>query len=476
MSRLFIFLRLILDIFLIPVIIMSAYALKFKLGWFITHFFQVSWITIYRSSQIEPYLTISWLVLLVWISTFAFSGMYRRFWGLMPEVDESLAVVKGVSLATLEIMAITFLYRSFPGSRFVIFYAWALGIISLILIRALIWRVEAQLLARGHSLVRTLVVGVDSLGQDLIERMFLSPSLGYYYVGSLAEAMPMYCHFHLRDKLHLLGNPADFAQLMEEHRISALLITESLPKPLLKKMLKHCEARRIRVMLISDSDHFPGFSRPGELDGISFLASYFPPRSGLGLLGKRLFDIAFSLIALVVLFPAFVAVGLLIKCCSPRGPIFYHQERVGYDQKPFMMMKFRTMVPNAESHTGPVMVSMTQETRYILGGDFLRKMSIDELPQLWNILKGDMSLVGPRPERPYFVEKFTQENPQFPLRHTVKGGLTGWAQVNGRSVLTQNPQHKLRYDLYYINHWSFILDIKIIIKTFFVVFRREEAY
>ena len=122
------------------------------------------------------------------------------------------------------------------------------------------------------------------------------------------------------------------------------------------------------------------------------------------------------------------------------------------------------------------MVNETSETRYIKGGRFLRQCSLDELPQLWNILKGDMSLVGPRPERPFFVDQFSQQIPFFEFRHRVKSGLTGWAQINGRSVLTRKPEHKLKYDCYYVNHCSTLFDLKIMLMTFLVVFRREESY
>jgi len=134
------------------------------------------------------------------------------------------------------------------------------------------------------------------------------------------------------------------------------------------------------------------------------------------------------------------------------------------------------MIPDAEQGTGPVMVDESGDARYIKGGQFLRQFSLDELPQLWNVLMGEMSIVGPRPERPYFVKQFSTKVPYFNERHVVPVGITGWAQINGRSILTRRPEHKIKYDIYYINHWSFLFDIKICLKTFFVVFSREESY
>ena len=140
------------------------------------------------------------------------------------------------------------------------------------------------------------------------------------------------------------------------------------------------------------------------------------------------------------------------------------------------MIKFRSMIPNAEASTGPVMVDESGDARYIKGGQFIRQFSLDELPQFWNVLCGQMSLVGPRPERPHFVDQFSKIVPYFNERHVVPVGMSGWAQINGRSVLTRRPEHKIKYDIYYINHWSVLFDIKILIKTLFVVFSREESY
>ena len=140
------------------------------------------------------------------------------------------------------------------------------------------------------------------------------------------------------------------------------------------------------------------------------------------------------------------------------------------------MLKFRSMIPDAERPGQPVMVDESGDSRYIKGGQFLRQFSLDELPQLFNVLFGQMSLVGPRPERPYFVNQFSKTVSHFEDRHVVPVGITGWAQVNGRSVLTSRPEHKIKYDFYYINHWSLKLDLKILLKTIFVVLKKEESY
>ena len=472
----FIYLRFFIDLLLIPLIIVCAYALKFKLGWVAESMFSISIGTVYQKSQIEPYLTVAWLIVLVWMFTFYVSGFYQKFSGLMPEIEEAVCIVKGVSLATLEIMALTFVYKSFPGSRYVIGYCWILGIFFILFSRGIIYFLEQRARRQGKGLKRTLIVGSDEIGQDVIERILLSPSLGYFYAGTCCDSEPDYQYFHLRETFKILGPVSALWTLIEAHRIEAVFVTQSIAQRELTRLSKFCEEKKIQLKVFVQSPTMRGLTHFEDFDGISFESTRFLPSFRLSALWKRLFDFLFSLCLLLLLFPLFLSIGLFIKFVSPSGPIFYVQERVGQHQKRFGMIKFRTMIPDAEKHTGPVMVSETAETRYIKGGDFLRKTSLDELPQLINILTGQMSLVGPRPERPYFVTEFSKTIPTFPLRHLVPVGLTGWAQINGRSVLTQNPHHKLRYDLYYIKNWSLIFDIKILIKTFFVVLRREEAY
>lgn len=476
LSSYFILAKFVTDCLLIPCIIILAYILKFKLGWVFEHVFSVSWNgMVYKKAPINLYLNVLWLIVLVWLFTFYFSKVYRRFSGIMPEIEEMLVVIKGVSIATIEMMALSFVYKAFPESRYVVGYAWILGIITLCFSRFCLHRLELSLLKKGKGLKKTLIIGADETGQDMAERLILSPSWGYRYAGTLALEKPDYCHFHLRSHFQLLGTPKDFASAVSAHDIEAIFITTQVQKPLFDAITLFCNEADIELKWLPKMGDFPGISSVEDYDGLLFASCSFP-REGLGQWAKRGLDILAACVLIVLLSPLLCLIACLIKTVSPRGPIFFIQERVGKHNTTFQMIKFRTMIPDAEKTTGPVMVNETQETRYIRYGDFLRKTSLDELPQLFNVLKGEMSIVGPRPERPYFVEKFSQDIPNFTLRHKVKGGITGWAQVNGRSVLTRQPQHKLRYDLYYIKNWSLLLDIKIILKTMMIVWKREEAY
>ena len=197
------------------------------------------------------------------------------------------------------------------------------------------------------------------------------------------------------------------------------------------------------------------------------------PLQGLSSMFKRIIDASVSAMALTVLAVPFAIIAMAIRVTSS-GPVFYSQERMGLDRRPFMVLKFRSMYDNAESETGPVWARENDPRRTPIG-KVLRRFSLDELPQFWNVLVGEMSLVGPRPERPFFVKKFRDRVPQYMLRHKVKSGLTGWAQVNGWRGNT-SIEKRIEYDLYYIEHWSVILDIKILWLTVVRVLFHHHAY
>jgi putative colanic acid biosynthesis UDP-glucose lipid carrier transferase len=210
-----------------------------------------------------------------------------------------------------------------------------------------------------------------------------------------------------------------------------------------------------------------------EIAGIPFISVREEALSGVDRLVKRSFDLAASGLGLLLLSPLLALLALLVRVSSP-GPVFYRQDRVGRDGHEFAMVKFRTMRSDAEAATGPVWT--TEHDPRVTGiGRFLRRTSLDELPQLWNVFKGDMSLVGPRPERRVFVEQFVQEMPRYFERHRVQSGLTGWAQVHGLRGNTSIAERTL-YDLHYVENWSLLLDIKILLMTVHHVLRGENAY
>jgi Undecaprenyl-phosphate glucose phosphotransferase len=210
-----------------------------------------------------------------------------------------------------------------------------------------------------------------------------------------------------------------------------------------------------------------------NLDGLPLIGLRESPHFGLNIVVKRVMDVVLSAIGLVVLSPLLALIALLVKLTSP-GPVFYRQERCGLNGRSFHMLKFRSMRADAEKHTGAVWAVQHDNRRTRLG-TFLRKTSLDELPQLWNVLRGDMSLVGPRPERPVFINHFSETIPNYMARHCVKAGITGWAQVHGWRGNT-SLRKRLQYDLYYITHWTPWLDLRILWMTIFHGIIHRNAY
>ena len=461
---------------MIPIVIVLAYSFKFKMGWVLQNIFSIQKGEIYAHAQVEPYLALSGLIIVLWIGSFYVVGLYRLFTGVMPEVNEFIKVVKGVSIGTLEVVLVSFLFRSIPDSRTVLLYAWGLGICFLFLGRYFIFRLQLFLLSKGIGARSTIIIGSGDLGQDIAERILQLPTLGLHYLGTVDDAPPVQYHYHLKDRFKWLGTLDSFTTCVDPEKVSIVFVTRALSAPFsLRDLITYCEQHGIECRVLSELS----FQNSGQLsledfDGLAYIVRkrFHFHAFDLGL--KRVLDIITGLFIGVLSLPVCLLAMLWIKIVSP-GPVLFSQDRVGQDGKVFTLLKFRTMIPNAEALTGPVFVDEEGDSRCIPGGKFIRRFSIDEFPQLWNVLKGDMSMVGPRPERAFFVETYIKTIPDFNYRHLLKPGITGWAQVNGRSVLTRRPEHKIKYDLYYIKNWTLLLDIKILFKTVFFVLLGIEA-
>jgi len=244
--------------------------------------------------------------------------------------------------------------------------------------------------------------------------------------------------------------------------------------PQLYELVRDCEGLNTEIMMVPDMlELMTSGMRIKELEGIPFIRIKSVPLTTWNVILKRTFDLTFSSIVLFLCSPLFAVIALLIKLDS-KGPLFYVQERVGLDGKPFQLIKFRTMKVDAEKETGPIWARKDDPRRTRIG-KFLRRFSLDELPQLVNVLKGDMSVVGPRPERRHFVDQFKKEVPRYLDRHRVKTGMTGWAQVNG---LRGNApiEERTKYDVYYVENWSIVFDLKIVMKTLRAVVFGTDAY
>jgi exopolysaccharide biosynthesis polyprenyl glycosylphosphotransferase len=429
------------------------------------------------STSVESYVNALVFITLLILLALYFVGLYKEKKGVLPEVDEIISVIAGVTIGILFITAFSFFYKSFPGSRWVVLYAWLITIFFLSLSRLFIFFINRQLKKKGIGNKRALIIGADVLGQSIATKMIVDPILGYHLLGFLADKEPKETTYYLKNKLNILGSIKNYQSIIKKYNVhTVFLAIPNLDNVMILKIATFSNKNNVKFLTVPNLFELMASSVDiSELDGIPLIAFKESPITKLNGLIKRISDLCFSLFGLILLSPLFLILSIAIKTTS-KGPIFYSQERIGLNGKSFDFYKFRSMETNAEQNTGPVLAQDKNDPRTTKIGKFLRHSSLDELPQLYNVLKGEMSIVGPRPERPYFVDKYNKEIPNFMSRHKISGGITGWAQVNGRAELTVKPEEKLRYDLYYIENWSLLFDLKIIIKTIAQVLMQKNVY
>lgn len=468
-------LKIFTDFISVPFIIILAYSLKFKIGWIADYLFNIKVGIIYPHAQIEPYLKHVLVLSFALVVIFFLVGVYRKFDGIMYRIEEALRVLQGLCISIILLLISSFIYNLFPESRSVMVGGGAIALLVMMTTRKIIESLARKLFPSSQKNIVT--IGASQKIQVLLEGLSQSRQ-PYNYVGTYVENSPENMILFFKNKFKHLGpiTEAIFEEILSKNIQAIYVDPEACHKLLLEKLILFCEKQKIEIFIIQKNNlMLHGAIKISECAGVTMLS--YPSFEFVNKVKfiKRLFDILFSIILLICLSPCLLFIACWIKCVSSNGSIIYKQERVGKHNSIFNMYKFRTMIPNAEENTGPTWVA-EQDNRYIFGGKILRRYSLDELPQLFNILFGNMSIVGPRPERPFFVDKISKELPHFPLRHVVKGGLTGWAQIHGRSYMTNKPSQKIAYDIYYITHWSFILDLKIMIKTVFVVLKGDQAY
>ena len=420
---------------------------------------------------VEPYLFLLLPLLPLHALALRVVGLYE-YRHERTKADEAFVVVQGASLATLLLLASTFFIRSFSYSRWAIVLFWGLDVLSVYGVRLLIREVVRGLRRHGRFVRRALVVGAGPLGQEVVRRLRGHPEFGVRVVGYLDDRWPAGERIEGKE---VLGGCEAVTRVLTDHRVDQLFV--ALPMEAHHEMLKilnAIEGELVDVKIVPDILQFVTLGAAvEELEGLPVISLAQSPITGWSRLAKRAMDLVLSAVGLVVLAPVMALIALAIRLTSP-GPVFYAQERMGLDGRPFAMYKFRSMAADAEAETGPVWTREDDARRTSLG-QILRRFSVDELPQLWNVVKGEMSLVGPRPERPFFVQQFKTMIPQYMLRHKVKSGMTGWAQVNGLRGNT-SLEKRIEYDLYYIQNWSLALDLKIVLLTLYRAWQHRHAH
>lgn len=442
----------------------------FLLAWFIRFELQIPALT-KGVPELGHYLALLPIVLVLWPIVFYFHGLYRSRRD-RSRIDDALTIMLAVVVATFVISALQAWFRpTVPGSGgpvpfdysrafMAIFVAldFVLVLASRVALRALLQRLRLK----GYNLQRILVVGAGRLGTELAYKLRAHRELGLEVVGFLDDD-PAKAGRRFQD-VPVLGTLDDVGRAIESHGIDHVYV--ALPLEAHREMMRVLQTVSkacVEVKLVPDVLQYATLkSSLEDLDGMPVINLSEVPLQGWSSLLKRAMDMGLAAAALIFLLPFLPLLALRIWW-EDRGPIFYRQERMGLDGKSFMIWKFRSMRVNAESDTGPVWASEGDSRRTRVGA-FMRQWSIDELPQLWNVLKGDMSIVGPRPERPTFVHEFKHKIPDYMLRHRVRSGITGWAQVHGWRGNT-SIRKRIQYDIYYIQNWSFMLDFKIIWMT-----------
>jgi exopolysaccharide biosynthesis polyprenyl glycosylphosphotransferase len=392
---------------------------------------------------------------------------------LISWLDELYGVFTCFSITTVLVMvASAFLWRDFGPSRLLVAILWFLGVVLIFTARAVVLTTQVWLRSRSSGRDRVLIVGEGDRARLVLQKILQSRRLGYQPVGCLVAPGSDGGGIDLP----VLGTTLDLGQVIREHRIDDVIVAmPSLSHEQMVEIVSLCQGERVNIRVYPDL--FQMLSSGVEtldLGGLPLLTIRDTALRGGNVVVKRTIDLVGAAVGLVMLSVPLLLIGVLVKLTSPDGPVFHCQERVGLDGRPFQCLKFRSMRPDAEKETGPVWATPDDPRKTRLGA-FLRRTSLDELPQLINVLLGEMSLVGPRPERTYFVEQFRRTVPGYWDRHREKGGITGWAQVHGLRGNT-SIEERTAYDLWYVENWTPWLDVKIILKTPFAALRDRNAY
>ncbi|HEV3350068.1 MAG TPA: undecaprenyl-phosphate glucose phosphotransferase [Methylomirabilota bacterium] len=460
-SRLFEQLMLVSDLLLVAGCWLLAYGVRF--------YVIVPPITGGEVPPLGPYLLMLIPILLVWGVSFHAFDLYRPR-RIGSHLSEAADIAKASTMGALVLVAVmAFFFKGYEYSRVVIVYFWLLSIGLVWFSRAAFREALRFARRRGYNLRGAVIVGDGEPVTAVLQRIQSRPDVGLHVLGLVGDD---------KDRAggtRWLGGYADLRAVLDAHEVDHVIIAlahEDYAR--LPGLLDAIGDEPVTIHVVPDLIRFASL-RGGveDFEGIPFIHLRDSPLHGWSRIAKRAFDVVFATSVLVLLSPVMLGIALAVKLTSP-GPILYRQDRMGLDGQRFQMLKFRTMGVNAEASTGPVWASKGDARRTRLGA-FLRRFSLDELPQFVNVCRGQMSVVGPRPERPIFVEGFRRTVPGYMLRHKVKSGITGWAQVHGLRGST-SLEKRIEHDIEYIERWSLWLDLKIIMLTVVRVVFDRNAY
>lgn len=452
-----------LDVIVITLALTFAYFIRFKTGLFGAH--ENIW-------DFSTYFMPILMIIPIYILLYYILGLYdpQRTKSI---TSEAIKILKVNFIGVLILITVLFVVELSDYSRYLLALFAIFSTVFSITERALLRKSLRYIRSRGYNIKYILVIGAGELGEKFTRKIKLNEYVGYKLIGFLDD--------NIEKNTEIAGSPvigkiADLEDIILNNPIDRIVITIS-PRHL--RLMEHivdtCEKYGVKAEIVPDYyRYFPARPYIDMIDNIPLInIRYVPLDNPFNKALKRIFDIVMALIGIVIFSPILIFTTIMVKKSSP-GPIIFTQDRVGLHRKTFRMYKFRSMkVQSNEEEVGQW--TTEDDPRKTKFGTFIRKTSIDELPQLFNILKGDMSLIGPRPERPHFVEKFREEIPHYMIKHHVRPGMTGWAQVHGWRGNTSIPK-RIEYDLYYVENWTLSLDIKIFLLTFATGFTDKNAY
>lgn len=416
----------------------------------------------------QHYLFTSFVLVIIYLTLFSIFHSYRsRYFSNFNQ--DIPVVIKTCLVGILFAMSGAFLYRGFSYSRLTFLLVFINTTFFVLITRFIFHRIKSYFMRLGYGIQQLVAVGSPPQLSRFLSRFNRDANQNLKIFGYCSgEELPD-CSFPY------LGNLDDLSEITESTSVDGLLLTfDVIEHRKVIEIMQLAEGKNIELFYIPDLlDLITTRAATIEISGLPVLQLKAVAFSGWQGFLKRTFDLLISAGSTILLSPLFLLIAALIKLTS-KGPVFYRQPRVGLDGREFTMLKFRSMKANAEKETGPVW-TRKEDPRATPIGRFLRRTSLDELPQLINVLRGDMSLVGPRPERKVFVEQFKQQIPKYAERQRVRSGMTGWAQVNGLRGQSSIVD-RTKFDVYYIENWSLWFDIKIILMTFAAILHGENAY
>lgn len=445
-------------------------AVILTLSWFVAYYLRKHFPLAIMQTELHPFRQFkayAIVIVLLWGAVFSVANLYSSK-RMTRRTIEAYKVWRSHTIACLIFIALTYLVSAYKLSRGVFVYFYFISGALLIFSRVFIRNWLREMRARGQNIQRVVLIGTRQPAINCYNKFSRHPELGLEFIGFIGEnpeiALPK----------SYLGGLDKLPQILASHNVDKVVVAFSRSEAgSIELVLNELKDEVIDVILVPDIYEYVSLGCEVEdFDGVPMVSLNETPIVGINLLSKRISDVVISSLAVILLSPLMLLLAILVKVTS-RGPIFYTQERMSINGKKFMMLKFRSMTIDQKGDVE--LLTKENDPRVTKIGSIMRRTSLDELPQFFNVLIGDMSIVGPRPERTWVVDQVRTQIPRYMLKHKVKAGITGWAQVNGWRGDT-SLEKRIEHDLYYIKNWSFLFDMKILFLTIFKGLINRNAY